>query len=862
MSSGTGGASPEPTPRPAGAPPARAGWGLLLWLGSLAAVVAAALALPVWPAPLDPDRRLRVILIDVSDSVVRARPDWLPWVRGELGRQAASAAAENRSIGVVAYADGAEWIFEPGSPRALEEALDGAGGPPLDPRPPGMASTATDLAAALDLALAAVGEGAPRDATVAIVGDGDRGRGAPGPWLERLVADGGVTIEAVAVPPPTRTDVALRELRLDPDPAAGQPLVAAIVVEVDPPRDEAQTVAVELTIADADGERLRRHSLEVAPGSAVARATVDLGPAVPGRVEVVGVASSGDGGSADPLPPNNSARAATRVAGRRSIGLVALDADRPAALAAFARDGGPPGVQVIPLSPAEVVAALPTLDAVVTFDVPLAELPAQALAQATRAGAGLLRVSGWNHRNAAQVPGGGPLEPLLALRAASPARPPRDVLLLVDGSGSMAGEPFEQVERAAVDLAGAAPAADRLLLRFFTGALKPTVVLEDEGGRGRAAVTEKLLATRVARGSTRLLASLEQYAAERAADPQRPTLALLLTDGREEGDPVQEERRRAELRATLRATGTELRALAVGPRADLSTLEPLVESPAHLIRVVDTDELATVLVRAVADEQLIHGPLSLDRAAADGTGLIDQVLAADAEPPTVGTLVRSELAPGATPIWSGPDAEPALAVIRVGAGRAAALATVPGPEWAPALGRTPAVLWPLIRWLASGGAPRWPRALVEGAELLVAGLPPGTPPTVGARVVDPVTADSLALTLLAEEPLARPGERRAAWPPAGWRESSVALQTVAGLELHLDVPGAPVLAVPRPLPAEFRGRRPFAVPAVSPAAEARGRGPSSAWRPTLLVGLVLASIAGIGRLLSLRGVKLPRAAGR
>ena len=60
------------------------------------------------------------------------------------------------------------------------------------------------------------------------------------------------------------------------------------------------------------------------------------------------------------------------------------------------------------------------------------------------------------------------LSEMLPLRPASLPSSERDVVFLVDGSGSMAGEPFERVKEALARLVVAAREGDHLQLRFFT----------------------------------------------------------------------------------------------------------------------------------------------------------------------------------------------------------------------------------------------------------------------------------------------------------------------------------------------------------------------------------------------------------
>ncbi|QDU67164.1 vWA domain-containing protein [Engelhardtia mirabilis] len=831
----------------------------LLWLAAVVAAATAALAWPTWRVEGESLANQRVVLVDISDSVVRPRPSWLPWIREELARQAEAARSAQQLLTLVAYADGAQVLEQSRTPAQFLADLRGESGAPLDPRAVGLRRDATDLAAGLQAALLSFEPYVPVDSSFVVIGDGDRGRAGAQALLTRIAAGAGNGFERVDVPAAERVDVALWKLRLPVDPSVGQPLAASLEIELRPPPTSPTALVLDFEIDDAEGNRTARAEVDAPPIAGPFRVTVDLGPARAGHTEVLASAALAGEAAPDPLPPNDSARAAVRADGLRVLGLVSSADRRAQALDFFRRGGGPPGVQVIEVEAADLVRALPLLDAVCTFDLPLADLPSEALVAAVEGGAGFLRMMGWNHRNPDRVAGAEALESIMALRSSRPSRPPRDVLLLVDGSGSMAGEPFEQVERAAVDLAGAAPADDRLLLRFFTSVLQPNVVLEDESGRGRAAVAERLVGARAASGPTALLASIEQLAAERRVDHERAMLVLLLTDGREAGGPVHERERRAELRSTFASTDTDLRALAVGPRADLSTLAPLVARPEYLSRVADAADLATLVVRAVADEDLVRGPFGLERAAAPDSGLVAQALDAASEPPPVELLVRAELARGCELAWAGPRGEPALGLGRVGLGRVASLATLPQADWAPALARGPSALWPLITWLCARPGGGGPRAVVEGDWLVLRDLPADARPSLTGRLRDPVEGQEWSLRFDAPAPLLRVDERRAPWPPTNFDRRSVALRSVADLELHLDLGGARVLSIPRPLPDEFERARPLVlpVPREGGSPDSAQRGPQRVWRAAALWAVAVASLGGLARLLALRGIKLP-----
>ena len=153
-----------------------------------------------------------------------------------------------------------------------------------------------------------------------------------------------------------------------------------------------------------------------------------------------------------------------------------------------------------------------------------------------RGGGGWLALAGWSFLGD-WIPGPqGSLESLLPAEPAGSEPPPRDVVVLVDGSGSMEGAPFESVRAATLELVAAALPSDRVSLRFFTRGLEPARLLKERstanGGSAEQArdAARELLRARVPSGSTFLLQALREFRATAGADE---TLLLLLTDGQD-----------------------------------------------------------------------------------------------------------------------------------------------------------------------------------------------------------------------------------------------------------------------------------------------------------------------------------------
>jgi hypothetical protein len=577
----------------------------------------------------------------------------------------------------------------------------------------------------------------------------------------------------------------------------------------------------------------------------------------------------------DPLPENDAAQAHTLAPGARVLGVVASEELLPAARAWLAPSGRAalPGLELVFRTPAQLAGELEQLAAIVSFDVPLEELSGPLVASFVQSGGGWLACSGWRFLRG-WIPGAelAPLAGLLPLEPSAPERGPRDVVLLVDGSGSMAGEPFELVRMACLDLLAAALPDDRVSLRFFTTWLEPEQLLRerlsartagDDGAEARAA--RALLRLRVPQGTTFLLASLEEFA--RSAG-ERETLAFLLSDGQER-DALPDVVGQAErVRELLRSRKVRLVVVAAG-EPNRWLLEALAGAPEQVLAGDSLERLRSIFQRELRGAQLAEGAALPVSAVPRAPGsLASEVLAPSDEPalPPLERYVRARLRPGAEVLWQSAEADPVLALQRVGLGRTALFASLPVTGWASAwtaragLGE-PREFEALLRWLARGperGAGL--AARVEGERLVVVGFAPDSPARVPAELLEPATGELLAaLELL---PGGDPGSL-----PWSAREARLSGEIRrAGrwplLRVPAEAPG-PLLALELGLRDEFAWReRPFELPGetqVQPAAGLAGAGcshPAAPWALGLALGLLLAAglrgrgsqgAAGIGR---------------
>ncbi|HEX6886411.1 MAG TPA: vWA domain-containing protein [Planctomycetota bacterium] len=697
------------------------------WLAALGLLaVAAWLLLPRTPDEGPARPPLVIALADASASVARPR-GWLGWVRSELARSADEAAAAGAELAVLAFADGVATGFGPGPPERFRDALAGRDGPPYDPAL-ALSRGATRLADALTAVelLSAT----PRPAVrLVLLGPATyTGPSPAGAWARLAAA--GVACEVRTPPRAEESDLALLELALPARIEAGAPLVALVRGLFRPGTEPVATARLVLEVEEDGPTRTRAHALALPAGGGAFELPLALGPAGFGRTLVRARAEL----EGDAWPENDQVAADTLAGGARVLGVVVRPELRPVAETWLAPSGRSAlaGLQFQFLLPEELPGALEDLAAVITFDLAPEALPAEALAPFVRRGGGWLALSGYGFLSG-WIPGEteGELARLLPCEPRVRESPPRDVVLLVDGSGSMEGQPFETVRAAALELVAAALPSDRVSLRFFTGRLEPEHLLKRRSASRAAdqqaarAAARDLLALRVPSGTTYLLAALSELA--RSAG-EHETLALLLTDGWErEGLPDPLGSARA-LTAALRAARVRLVVIAVGA-PNLALLAALAEGPEN-VRAGDTlDALRAVFHRELSGSQLAEGELALRPAPRAPGSLADEVLSAAAGQ-TLAPLerhVRNRLRPGAEALWESEEGEPVLALMRAGLGRTALFASRPGAPWASRYLRAglgePAEFDGLLRWLARGptGA-AGPTARAAGRHLVLEGL--------------------------------------------------------------------------------------------------------------------------------------------
>lgn len=827
------------------------------------------LTVPVWHDPQT--RPVTVVLRDRSKSASfgfaneAAHRTWLD--------ARTPHATRDREVVVFDYAEDVVRDRTGGHSNARTPALDAL---------PALAGKRSFLGRALERAEAvAAAEFPGRFAELLLLSDGSDTQSGVSARLATLARSGtAVTLER---PPFTAPDVSLLALEVPRDVPEGAPARIAFELNLTPVPDQDQAVPVlvevELTplggqgaarvalwppdgLATFDGERPRQRGSvvfeDLAPGAWQVRATVEAAGLARGRRSAFGSLVVG---------------AAKRlvVAYNDVEHFGAKAAERRARAEAFFTPA-PPGftVELVPLS--ALVPKLPSADLVVAWDVPLGLLPGAALAEEVAVGMGLLALGGYGSLDVTVAPAP-ELERVLPMLPDASNMPSRRVILCVDGSGSMAGAPFEAVKQAAVELTRAAPAQDEVALAFFNdrlGALwtlRPALVGDLFGESWSSERQEdelrQMLASHVPGGDTRILGTIRSLIAHRRKNIRHPALVILLSDGAENAvssddtmaflETLEEA---SELAADLRAFDTELSVISIigadrKPTEEwLATqlLRSLVTPGDELIEVdlrrggLQSGELSDVFAREVAGAMVVHGPAS-----EDGVWLPLEVAVEGALVPAgldVRAMGRYRLRPGARLVAAaaGENGSGPLVALREGVGRVAMIATEPGSRWAPD--------WTSARDLGAflaelgsgreGGLEMW----LEGERLVVATgaldaagelheaelVSPRTRAARGRLVPDPLRAGLASLPLPA-------GVRGANWARALVFDGPRAERPSAtvGLDLGTDA-------------GELDPARPrFEVPPAGPLLVANGRGPHPLAPWVLGAGLVAAFVFVVQR---------------
>ena len=746
----------------------------LAGLGLLLLALGALLSLPRFATTSV--RPLTVFLIDTSastrvgvDTPERLTRTLADWFTRELVERSKNEPWASGELAVVAFSGRSRIALAPLPTDTALRAVRRQGfiRKLLDESPPG---------SELDAALGAVealltGRAAAR---IVLLGDGSYSGANPGPRLSAL-AERGVVLETAA-PARKLPDLALTRLDMAPRFAAGAPVVAALEVawtpaDVGPLAGAGLPVHLEVTLTGPGGVRRepwpKGEELELSAESPRWTRALNLGPLEEGAWRLdLSVDPADPASILDGFAANDRLVREFTVGPAKRLWIAAAPESRARAESFFAAEL--PGLALSFVEPAELAELLggarqEPVDLLVTWNLALADLPAALLSSRVRSGLGWVALGSWGFL--ANPVGIDPnLATLLPLVLDDEGRPARKVILCVDGSGSMAGAPFDAVRRAVFELVRATPPQDEVSLTFFTNDLGaewrirpastgPLALSEDALGI-EGDQLQQLLTAEVPGGDTLILGALDELSRRRRAFASVPALVILLSDGAENGLDLEEpelmmaafdEARR--LSASLAAARTELAvvSITVGERsvaqadAARNLLEALVPPGKELHEIglaeaAQTGELGglgDIFAREVAAGMLATG----DFDTLLGSGPLAAALAPRGA--HLKTLGRFRVTPGsqllalAVPATgSAPDAAsaesplPLLAVKRIAGlpgsrgGRVALLGTEPNSRWAPEW-TSAASLAPLLDWLAAQTESRGPRVrrIAGGLEL-------------------------------------------------------------------------------------------------------------------------------------------------
>jgi hypothetical protein len=550
----------------------------------------------------------RVLLIDLSHSV-RAR--WR-----DPGAVLARIAEARPELPLVAYGAAVQRC-ERGALRGLARSSDGS---------------ASELDAALEVARELLGPAGER--TIEILSDGGFTGSDPRPRIAALEREG-VGLEWLALPERERAELVLGE------PRAGEARSGAPVA-----------LELPLALASCAGDPgPRALSVEIEHAGKIERSTQEL------------AAPAGQGWIRWPLRLELGALepGATRVRfslpgeelSLRELVLVP-DGSRARAAVLGPRAGiseAVGGPEWIAVDAARLARELESFDLVLTTDASFAGLPQEALAGWLKRGGAWIACAApanfpheWRADGAAQ---------LLPLEPAGEGLPPRDVIFLLDASGSMVGEPWKLARAALVPLADAAGLGEQLFVSSFAGALGPSRRLGPD------------VPADASGGPTALCDALEALAREPS---ERERLVVLLSDGQDRGGK-EARARAAELARELAAARITLAPIAVGPDANVELLRALASPGQEVLAATELSAgLEGLFRRALGARQWARDVPGL-RAS---PGLAQDLAAALASDRPLARCAALRARADAQVALVTPAGEPALALARVGLGWTAA----------------------------------------------------------------------------------------------------------------------------------------------------------------------------------------------
>lgn len=785
-------------------------------------------------APRDDDGAtapaLTVLAVDVSASVTRPRPGFRRWSRRCIEEEARRASLRGDDLALITFDRSVVRRFGPGTADSFFEAFRREAAVWLAPTDTPQASLAadlgTDLHGAATVAAGLMGfAGAPgltsaqaspqtgSQATVAtapdsapvrpagtliVIGDGTSTTHDPQPaFLDDRIG----TLRLVAPGPPVRHDLAVISARapdvvepgvpvaidLDLAWSKGEAPVAGVVVDwvveatsVDTikrglNRPSVLTGSVRFPLPALTAGRDSSFTLSVAgPALETGTATMDVSARLVGG-------DKGEGSVvADAFPENDRDSVTWTVGDPLQVLLVMPHAEQlSGALGLFVGEsfGGIEftGATSSALEDLLLLPDDPPFDVIVTLDLPVAALPEDALSDwVLERGGGWVHAAGWPRLRA----DGGSLTSLLALEPDRDPMDPRDIVFVVDGSGSMKGARWSRARSAIGELMPSIPARDRLSLRFFTQLLGDERFYFEglSGGAGSSVRAEglrdalrTLRDTTVPGGSTNISGSLSALIGEREeaaarGEDVREALVVLISDGlpTSSGGP----RQTKSVKARFASRGDEVVAIHVGDdRSGVRYLSNFVDGEEAVRSAGELVDVLAILQEAVQGTTLLEDV----RARRTSLGLADPGLLAAARetqdlflragPARIARSLPCRAATGASVLFDSEpiEARPSSALVALaarGKGTVAGLGFViqgaAGVTWSPEFQRRIGCLGPMFRAMRqrrdaarNDSAPRErPRARMMGGEIVLTGLGADAPAVLRAVITRPPTVDA------------------------------------------------------------------------------------------------------------------------
>ncbi len=639
---------------------------------------------------------LRVALVDVSASAVGGDARFAASMARTLHERAQRAATDGEEFVAIAYGRGAR-TFEFDTASSSEEIERGLASLGF-----GRGEDATDLAAGFELAARIADE--RRISILEVIGDGTFTGVDPSPFAARLAARG-VRIEVANSPSPRDPDVGVAPLASPLRVRRGEPVRVEVEVWDGRLAEDADLV---VTATLMDGEHTRTQSVTLGPppqdgvrNLRTVRVAFDLPPLDGARaaLEVRADLVANGVRRVSAWPENDATTAEVLAEGTLRVGVVGTVAARRAFLRALG--DAPRDLAIVEMEtiPADSRAAF---DVLATIDAPLGRADAEFLDAWVAAGRGWIDLAGATRSGSARVAAA-------ALVPAENDERPREIALLLDGSGSMSGAPAANARAALIHLVEHAPASDGLTAIWFSDERAPAIDLGRPGERETAARRRDIVA-RVAsapepRGPTRIWRALDELA--EGIDARLRTLAILISDGRDP-DRADFAARAAELRARLAAQGADLAVIAVGDDPDRELLGALAGSATELFEAGDlsradgAERLARLFARAIANGPVFDViPPRPARFAGSSEPLALPFAAFG--PPVMSRFLVAWASERASVVWTSDAASgsiPLFALARRGLGLAGTFAFAPDPTWLAAPNDLGAVLATGVRAVA------------------------------------------------------------------------------------------------------------------------------------------------------------------